>query len=339
VNHRKKQRIRFMREIVPAQRKLAKLCRPGTTLPREMSKGLKDFLRTKVTEELEQEAMARMKKVQLQYHQEKERVRQRKETQRAQHLATFRRPISAKELERANMPLKEERNGTDVLIETVQRNKRRSKSAKRQRTKSQKHAKMFSSANNATSRHIARGNLIRRKKQLELATKRRVAQTRTNSTNRQAIMREAAVRKQKQQQKKILRAREEYKQMLIWRRNVDVQKLEMARLRKEYHKDLKQLVQKVQRGELDQPIWDMHQPPHELMERATATQNMVPVRPKSRSHNGGGYGGGRGFGAYNGGPSDRPEQVVSNDTVVSEISATFSAGPTMEKTVDLKMIK
>jgi hypothetical protein len=66
---------------------------------------------------------------------------------------------------------------------------------------------------------------------------------------------------------------------------------------------------------------------------------MVPVRPKSRSHNGGGYGGGRGFGAYNGGPSNRPEQVVSNDTVVSEISATFSAGPTMEKTVDLKMIK
>ena len=305
-----------MREVVPAQRKLAKLVRPDTKVHAEMAKEMKDFFRTKIREQFEMENMQRKRTVQEKNKEEKDSLRRRKETQRDYHLATFRRPHSAKEIERASMPPQEELNGTEILMKEVKRRKRKVQSAKRKRDKSQKHAKMFSNANNSTSRHIARGNALRRKRQTELATKQRVARNRTTTMQRQAIMREASIRKQQQQQAKIDGAREEYKQMLIWRRNVDIQQLEMARLRKQYQEDLKTLVQKVQRGELNQPVWDMEQQPRELLERTKATQGLIPVRPNSRQ---------QGFGAYNGGSKGGNVRPLSRET--RAVAATFESNP------------
>lgn len=299
---------------------------------------MKQFLRQKAKEELEKEILERKKRVHERNRIEKESLLRRQETKRSQHLATFQRPFTAKEIEKANMPPKEDLNSTDVLIRDVRRRKRRVKSAKRKREKSQKHAKMFSRANNSTSRHIARGNLIRRKNQAQLDIQRRVARTRALTMQRQAVMREAVLRKQNQEQIKIENAKEEYKQMLIWRRNVDIQKLEMARLRKEYHKDLRELVQKVQRGELNQPIWDLHQERREFLERQEVKQHMIPVRPKSRGPSG------RRFGAFNnkndgrkgGGPETLAADLPFEENIISEMSTTFSMGPTMERTIDLK---
>jgi len=331
-----------MREVIPAQRKLAKLVRPDSNvLTAQVIKEKKEYLRQTTQKQRDVEDQERKFNVEGQKKKEKQAILLRKQTERARYLRSCRRPFSAKELERAAAPPPEkELTNTEILIRDVRRRKRRSQSARKKRAESQKHAMSFMNANNATSKHIAKGNSIRRKRQQTNEIKRRVARARYTTMEKQTIMHEAAVRRDQQQLAKIHAAKEEYTQMLAWRKNLDVQKLEMARLRKEYNKDLSRLVQKIQRGELDQPIWNVDQPPREIVKRQLDAQYIVPTRPISRGTSG--SRGENGYGAYNGNfgvsgsrPSSREETKDGSGADDMPLT-TYSTGPTMSRTIDLK---
>ena len=164
----------------------------------------------------------------------------------------------------------------------------------------------------------------------------RVARARYTTMEKQTIMNEAAVRRDQQQLAKIHAAKEEYTQMLAWRKNLDIQKLEMSILRKKYNKDLSRLVQKIQRGELDQPVWNVDQPPREIVERQLNAQYIVPTRPTSRgsSRGNGGYGAYNcNFGVSGSRPSSREETKEGADDIPL---TTYSTGPTVSRTIDLK---
>ena len=221
----------------------------------------------------------------------------------------------------------------------VRKRKKRSKSARRKRTESTTFARSFMSANNATSRHIAKGNAMRRKRQEHLDIQKRVAQARWVTEKRAAVMLNATKRRNLQKQNQIELDKMEYIAMLEWRKSLDVQKLEMARLRKQYNRDLTQLVQRVQRGELDQPLWDVDQPPREMLEKQLNTQFLVPSRPRSRNsvlmEQGNQYGG------YNGNEYVMPSRPISRQLLESNATmetptASFTQGPTMSREINLR---
>ena len=81
----------------------------------------------------------------------------------------------------------DEANVTESLMRDVRKRKKRSKSARRKRTESTTFARSFMSANNATSRHIAKGNAMRRKRQEHLDIQKRVAQARWVSIQSDAV--------------------------------------------------------------------------------------------------------------------------------------------------------
>jgi len=326
-----------MREVIPAQRKLAKLVRPDSKKNAQLAKQTKVFLQKRVREHQDVEDRERKESVVEQKKAERQAVQRRKETQRARYLASFRRPQTANQVETSKSSDKlqqEDINITETLMRDVHKRKKRAKSARRKRERSHQFAKSFMSANNATSRHIAKGNAMRRKRQEEFAVRRRVAQARWTTEQRAAVMREASLRRQAQKQAKIDAARVEYINMLEWRKNMDIQKLEMARLRKQYQRDLTHLVQRVQRGELDQPVWNVDQPPREMLERTMATQLMVPTRPTEHR------GISMGYGAYNGGGREGGRLMsrgdADNDESQGGVATIFSTGPTMSREITLK---
>ena len=337
----KRQKVRFMREVIPAQRKLAKLVRPDSKTNAKLAKKTKYFIKQKVKEHKYSQDQNRKDNVHEQKIVERLAVQRRKETQRARYLASFRRPQTARQVESTTTAKlqEDEANVTESLMKDVRKRKKRSKSARRKRTESTTFARSFMSANNATSRHIAKGNAMRRKRQEHLDIQKRVAQARWVTEKRAAVMLNATKRRNLQKQNQIELDKMEYIAMLEWRKSLDVQKLEMARLRKQYNRDLTQLVQRVQRGELDQPLWEVDQPPREMLEKQLNTQFLVPSRPRSRNsvlmEQGNQYGG------YNGNEYVMPSRPISRQLLESNATretptASFTQGPTMSREINLR---
>jgi len=207
----------------------------------------------------------------------------RKETERYRKIDVARRrsrPSSASSSQDRGVPeTRPELSGTG-LAARVRRRKRAVQSARRQRQRSKAHAISFVTANNATSRHIAKGNEMRRKRVEHAKVCIKVAQVRHASAQRQDLMNMAANRRKAQQQRKISESREEYKRMLMWRRDMDVHELEMTRLKKKYDSDLRALVRRVRKGELDQPLWDVdYANMTERKERNGAGTFLNPIPP------------------------------------------------------------
>jgi hypothetical protein len=255
----KRNRVRFIRDIVPAQRKLAKLMRPDNKVASAMAMAQREAARARRQEEESTLLLSRKQAVADQRLREVEAAKYRKETERYRKIDVARRrsrPSSAASSQPGGAGTRPELAGTS-LAARVRRRKRAVQSARRQRKRSHAHAMSFVTANNATSRHIAKGNAMRRKRIERAQVCRRVAQTRHASTQRQDLMTTAANRRKAQQQRKISQSREDYKRMLEWRRDMDVHELEMTRLKKKYDSDLRALVRRVRKGELDQPLWDV----------------------------------------------------------------------------------
>lgn len=262
----KRNRVRFIREIVPAQRKLARLMRPDTKASAALALARKKQMRAEKEANEKAALDSRRKAVAKQRQREIKATKYRAETERYRKIDLARRrsrPSSASSLSGENPSENRPELSGSGIAARVRRRKRLVKSARRHRQKSQMHALSFVAANNATSRHIAKGNALRRKRIEHANTRRKVEQTRIISAQRQELMCIAANRRKADKQRKIAESREEYKRMLMWRREMDVHELEMTRLKKRYDSDLRALVRRVRKGEIDQPIWDV-----EYMSRA-----------------------------------------------------------------------
>ena len=146
----------------------------------QLAKKTKYFIKQKVKEHKYSQDQNRKDNVHEQKIVERLAVQRRKETQRARYLASFRRPQTARQVESTTTAKlqEDEANVTESLMRDVRKRKKRSKSARRKRTESTTFARSFMSANNATSRHIAKGNAMRRKRQEHLDIQKRVAQAR-----------------------------------------------------------------------------------------------------------------------------------------------------------------
>ncbi len=336
LTNRKRQKVRFLRHVVPAQRKLAALVRPDARKATAVTKAMRKALRARAAEEKKELELERRGKAAAQRRRELESAQHRRDNERRRKLRLVEqrvaatRPSSAKSDTTAGS---DNRYGADNgdgagyaklagtdLAERVRRRKRTVQSARRRRKESQQHARGFMTANNATSRHIAKGNAIRRQRKEAAAIARRVVRAKRASAVSRQVMKEAAQRRAAHQKQKIERSREEYKRMLIWRRNVDVQQLEMMRLQKAYDKDLRDLVRKVRRGELDQnPVWDVESAlQHEIYEQRRGEYVGTLSRPMSSG-------------------ADGASTLVPKPPPTSQpATIKFAQGPTLRKTVNVE---